>query len=126
MHPAPPSSTRLHPAPPSSTRLHTAHFNLHPVPSTSTQLISASTQLSAILSTIFGLKYCTQLGNFPKFRLKNKKLSFLKKTWHAWCIEDVDSKCRLRFLKFRPQIPFLSKFRPENPKFSVLSENGYT
>ena len=106
MHPAPPSSTRLHPAPPSSTRLHTAHFNLHPVPSTSTQLISASTQLSAILSTIFGLKYCTQLGNFPKFRLKNKKLSFLKKTWHARCIKMLIPNADLDFWNSDPKFHF--------------------
>ena len=66
-----PTSTQLHPPPPSSIHLHLAHFNLHPAPSTSTQLISASTQPSATLSTIFEPKYCTQLGNFPKFRPKN-------------------------------------------------------
>ena len=51
------SSTQLHPAPPSSTQL-------HPAPST-------STQLSETPSTIAEPKYCTQLGNFPKFRPKN-------------------------------------------------------
>ena len=41
--------------------------HLHPATSTFTQLISASTQLSAIPSTLIEPKYCTWLGNFPKF-----------------------------------------------------------
>ena len=52
--------------------------HLHPAPSTSTQLISTSTQLSGTPSTPLELKYCTKLGNFPKFRTKNQKLS---KSW---------------------------------------------
>ena len=43
---------------------------LYPAPSTSIQIISASTQLSATLSILLEPKYCTKLGNFPKFRPK--------------------------------------------------------
>ena len=77
LHPAPSTSTQLHPPPPSSIHIHPAHFNLHRAPSTSTQLISVSTQLSATPSTIFEPKYHKYLGNFPKFRPKNSKLSIL-------------------------------------------------
>ena len=92
----------------------------------STQLISVSTQLSATPSTIFQPKYRTLLGNFPKFRPKNSKLSILTENLHAWYIGGADSKSRLRFLKFRPQNPFLGKFGPKNSKLSVLSENWCT
>ena len=69
----------------------------------STQLISVSTQLSATPSTIFEPKYCAQLANFPKFRPKKQKLSILTENWHKWYIGGVDSKSRLRFLKFGSQ-----------------------
>ena len=101
-----PTSTQLHPPPPSSIHLNSAHFNLHPAPSTSTQLILASTQSSAPPSAVFKPKYCTQLGNFPKFRSKNQKLSISTENWHTWYIGGVDYESTLRFLKFRPQNPF--------------------
>ena len=44
----------------------------------------------------------------------------------AWHLKDADSESRLRFLKFRPQNPFLGKFGSKNSKLSVLSENWYT
>ena len=83
---------------------------LHPAPSTSSQLISASTLLSATPSTIFEPKYHTWLGNFPKFRLKHSKLSILSENWLTRYVGGADSESRLRFLKFRPQNPFLGKF----------------
>ena len=97
---------------------HSPRNSMHPAPSTSTQFISVSIQLSAAPSTIFEPKYCTYLDNFPKFRPKNQ-----------WCtqeLKDVDSESKLRFLKFRPQNPFLGKFGPKKSKVSILSENWYT
>ena len=41
-------------------------------------------------------------------------------------MKDADSKYRLRFLKLRPQNPFLGKFAAKKSKLSVLSENWYT
>ena len=99
---------------------------LHPAPSTSTQLISASTQLSATSSTLLEPKYHTPLGDFPKFRLKNSKLSILTENWHTGYPEGADSKPRLRFLKFRPQNPFLRKFRLKKSKLFVLPKNWHT
>ena len=95
-------------------------MHLHPAPCTSTQLISASTQFSATPSTIFEPKYCTQLGNLAKFRSKNQKLSILTEDWHTWYTGGVDSESKHRFLKFRPQNPFLGKFGPKKSKVSVL------
>ena len=62
-----PSSIQLHPPPPSS---------FQPPPS-SIQLISADTQLSVTPSALLEPNYRTQLGIFPKFRLKHSKLSIL-------------------------------------------------
>ena len=53
-------------------------------------------------------------------------MSILTENWHLWYFGGVDSKSRLRFLKFRPKNPFLGKFGPKNSKLSVLSENWYT
>ena len=50
----------------------------------------------------------------------------MTENWHTWYIGGVDSESRLRFLKFRPQNPFLGKFGLKNSKLSVLSENWYT
>ena len=126
MHSASPSSVHLHPAPPSSIHLHRAHFNLDPAPSTSTQLISASTQLSATPPSIFEPEYRKYLENFPKFRPKNSKLSILTQNWYTWFLGGVDSESRLRFLKFRPQNPFLGNLLPKKSKLFVLLENWYT
>ena len=40
-------------------------------------------------------------------------MSILTENWHTWYIGGVDSESRLRFLKVRPQNPFLSKFGPK-------------
>ena len=63
------------------------------------------------------------MGNFPKFRSKNQKLSISTENWPTWYIGGVDSESTLRFLKFRPQNPFLGKFGPKKSKLFVLSEN---
>ena len=59
------------------------------------------------------------MGNFPKFRPKNQKLSILTENWHTWYIGGFDSESRLRFLKFRPQNPFLGKCGPKKSKLFV-------
>ena len=107
------TSTQFHQPPPSSIHLQPAHFNLHPPPSTSTELISASTQISTTPSTIFEPKYCTWLGNFPKFRSKNEKMSILTENWHTGYIGDVDSKSRLRLLKFSHKTRFWANLDPK-------------
>ena len=43
-----------------------------------------------------------------------------------WYIGVTDSESRLRFLKFRPENPFLGKFGTKNSKLSVLSKTWYT
>ena len=53
-------------------------------------------------------------------------MSILTENWHTWYIGGVDSKSRLRFLKFWPQNPFLGKFGPKKSKLSVLTENWHT
>ena len=67
-----------------------------------------------------------QLGNFPRFRPKNSKLSALTENWHTWYLGGADSGSELRFFKFRPQNPFLGKFGLKKSKLSVLSENWHT
>ena len=100
----------MHPPPPDFIHLHPAHFSLHPA-------------LCNTLNNVW-TKILHKLGNFPKFRLKN--LSILTENWHPWYFGGVDSESRLRFLKFRPQNPFLGKCGPENSKLSILSENWCT
>ena len=117
--------TNLNPAPSTSTHLHPAYFNLQPAPSTSTQLISTSPQPSATPSTIFEPKFCTQLGNFYKFRQKNWKFSILTENWHTCYFGGADSESRLRFLKFRLQNPFMGKFGHTNSKLSISSKKWY-
>ena len=46
------------------------------------------------------------MGNFPKFRPKNLKLSILTENWYTWHGGGADSKSRHRFLKLRPQNSF--------------------
>ena len=53
-------------------------------------------------------------------------MSILTEYWHTWYIGDVDSECRLRFLKFWPQNPFLDKFGIKKLKLCVLSENWWS
>ena len=99
--------TQLHAAP--STSLH-----LHPAPSTCTHLILTSTQLfppptspfqppPALCSALNNIetKYRTCLGNFPKYKSQNSKLSILNENWLTRYLGGADSESRLRFLKFR-------------------------
>ena len=51
------------------------------------------------------------MGNFPKFRPKNSKLSILTENWHIWYLGGVDSESR--FLKFQPQDPFWANLGPK-------------
>ena len=50
----------------------------------------------------------------------------MTENWHAWYLGGADSKSWLRFLKFRPQNPFLVKFEPKKSKLSVFPENWRT
>ena len=63
---------------------------------------------------------------FGQIWAKKSKLSVLTENWHTWYLGSADSESGLRFLKFRPQNPFLGKFGPKNSKLSVLSENWFT
>ena len=98
--------THFHPAPSTSTQLHPGHFSLH----------------SALCNTlnIIRTKILHVIGNFPKFRRKNSKLSIFNGNWCMWYLGGADSKSRLRFLKFWPQNSFLGKFWPKKSKLSVL------
>ena len=51
------------------------------------------------------------MGNFPKFRPKNSKLSIFTENWHIWYLGGVDSESR--FLKFQPQDPFWANLGPK-------------
>ena len=83
-------------------------IQLHPVPST-------STQLSAIPSTVFEPKYCTYLGNFPKFRANNSKLSTLTENWFTWYLGGADSKSDLDF-EILTQKPFFGQIWSQKVK----------
>ena len=96
VHPPPASSIHLQPPPPSSIHLHPVHFSLH---------LALCNTLNVIRT-----KMSHELGNFPKFRSKNLKLTILTENWHIWYIRGADSEPRPRFLKFRAQNPFLGKF----------------
>ena len=50
----------------------------------------------------------------------------MTENWQTWYIEGADFECRFRFLKFRPQDPFLGKFGPKKSNLSVLPENWHT
>ena len=106
------------------------YTHLHPAPSTSIQLISTSTQLHPAppssfqppLSSLHRLQqYLNQ--NIARNWAISPNLGRKIKSWHTWYIGGVDSKSRLRFLKFGPQNPFLGKFVSKNSKLSLMSEN---
>ena len=60
-----------------------------------------------------------------KFGPKKSKLSVLIENWYTWYLGNADSESGLRFLKFRPQNPFLGKFGPKKSKLSVFPENWH-
>ena len=90
---------------------------LHPPPSSLFQ--PPPNSLNVIRTKILHV-----IGQFPKYRPKNPKLSILTENWHTWCLGDADSESGLRFLKFQPQNPFLGKFRPKKSKLSVCLKIG--
>ena len=104
---------------------------LHPAPSTSTQLISTSTQLHPPPPSSFqpppsSLQHPQQYlnQNIARNWAISPNLGQKIKSFPFWL--KIDSESRLRFLKFRPQNPFLGKFGPKNSKLFVLSENWCT
>ena len=109
----------MHLPPPSSIHLHPALF-------TSTQVISTSTQLSAVSSTLLEPKYCIKLGNFPRFRPKKSKSSFLTENWYTWYLGGADSESGLKFLILRPQNQFSGKLGPKKFKMSDLPKKWHT
>ena len=111
VHPPPASSIHLQPPPPSSIHLHPVHFSLH---------LPLCNTLNVIRT-----KMSHELGNFPKFRSKNLKLTILTENWRIWYIRGADSEPRHRFLKFRAQNPFLSKFGAKKSNLSFLLENWH-
>ena len=60
-----------------------------------------------------------------KFGPKKSKMSVLTENWYTWYLGSVDSKSRLRFLKFHSQNPFLGKFWPKKSKLCVFPENWH-
>ena len=111
VNPPPASSIHLQPPPPSSIHLHPVHFSLH---------LALCNTLNVIRT-----KMSHELGNFPKFRSKNLKLTILTENWHIWYIRGPDSEPRPRFLKFRAQNPFLGKFGAKKSNLSFLLENWH-
>ena len=95
--------TQLHQAPSTSTQLHSA-------PSTSNQLISTSIQLHPP----------------PPSSFQTPPRSLQHPQRYTRYLGRVDSKFRLRFLKFLPQNPFLDKLVPKMSKLFVLPKNWYT
>ena len=95
----------------SFTQLHPAHFSLH----------------SALCNTLNNIatKISHVIGQFPKFRPKNSKLSILTENWPTCYLGGADSESRLRFLNFRPQNLFLCKFKPKKLRLFVLPENWH-
>ena len=75
---------------------------------------------------VIRIKISHVIGHFPKFRPKNSKFSILTENWHTWSLGGADLQSELRFLKFRPQNPFLSKFGSKKSKLFVLPENWHT
>ena len=120
MHPPPSSSIRLDPASPSSIYLQPAYFNLH-------LAWSSSTQLPGTPSTIFEPKYCTYLGNFPKFSPKNSKLSILIENWLNGILEELIPNQDLDFWNSNPKIHFwinLSQKRQSRPFCLKIGTHG--
>ena len=113
LHPAPPStSTQLHPAPSTSSQP-------HPPPPSSFQPPASSLQHP---QQYLNQNIASNWAISPNLGQK-LKLSILIENWHIWYFGGVDSKSRLRFLKFRPQNSFLGKFGLKNSKLSVLCAN---
>ena len=120
MHPPPSSSIRLDPASPSSIYLQPAYFNLH-------LAWSSSTQLPGTPSTIFEPKYCTYLGNFSRFSLKNSKLSILIENWLNGILEELIPNQDLDFWNSNPKIHFwinLSQKRQSRPFCLKIGTHG--
>ena len=79
-------------------------------------LTPTSTQLSATPSVLLE----------PKYRICRKfQICPFWLNIGTWYHGGTDSASGLRFLKFRPQNPFLGKFGPKKSKLSVLPENWH-
>ena len=104
---------------PTSTQLISTSTQLHPPPTSSFQPSPSSLQHP---QQYFNQNVARHWAISPNLDQKNKSCLFWLKIG-TWYIGGVDSESR--FLKFRPQNPFLGKFGPTNSKLSLLSENWY-
>ena len=93
---------------------------LHQAPSTSHQLHSAPSTSSQLISTSI------QLHQPPPSSFQTPPRSLQHRQRCTRYLGRVDSKFRLRFLKFLPQNPFLDKLGPKMSKLFVLPKNWYT
>ena len=109
-------TTQFYPPPPSSTQLHPPPLSSFQPPPSSLQ--HPQQYLNQNIARNWAIS--------PNLGQKIKNCPILTENWHTWYIGDVNSESRLRFLKSRPQNPFLGKFGPKKSKLSVLSENWYT
>ena len=124
MDPPPPSSIHLHPAPSTSTQLISTSVQLHPPPPSSFQPPLSSLQHP---QQYLNQNIARNWAISPNLGRKIKSCPFWQNigTYGSY-IGGVDSESRLRFLKLRPQNPFLVKFGPKKSKLFVLSENWHT
>ena len=124
MDPPPPSSIHLHPAPSTSTQLISTSVQLHPPPPSSFQPPLSSLQHP---QQYLNQNIARNWAISPNLGQKIKSCPFWQNigTYGSY-IGGVDSESRLRFLKLRPQNPFLVKFGPKKSKLFVLSENWHT
>ena len=124
MDPPPPSSIHLHPAPSTSTQLISTSVQLHPPPPSSFQPPLSSLQHP---QQYLNQNIARNWAISPNLGRKIKSCPFWQNigTYGSY-IGGVDSESRLRFLKLRPQNPFLVKFGPKKSKLFILSENWHT
>ena len=99
------------------THLHPAHFSLD------SALCIPLNFIRTKISNIQNIKYPKyEIWQFPQILAENFEVVRIPYmvSWGCW------SGSGLRFLKFRPQNPFLGKFGPKNSKLCVAPENYHT
>ena len=99
------------------THLHPAHFSFDSALCIPLNIIRTK------ISNIQNIKYPKyEIWQFPQILAENFEVVRIPYmvSWGCW------SGSGLRFLKFRPQNPFLGKFGPKNSKLCVAPENYHT
>ena len=91
--------THLHPPPPSSFQPTPSFIHLHPT----------------LCNTLNFLEpqYHMQLSNFPKFRLKNSKLSISIENWYTAILEELIPNPHLHFWNSNLKIQFCANLDPK-------------